>query len=141
MKAYLFLLVVCSLLLSGCNELSSNEDGQGEEQDLGTDSIDSTTISISEIKNHPNRYLNTEVDISGYYFQITNMQDTLTYSLFYITDNPDYYLYGRNAIDAILYKDNVDESILIYGGEYYWTGIIEQIGSGIRLNVTYIKPV
>ena len=85
-------------------------------------------VPISEINQHPNRYINTEVTVKARYYMPIG-------DLYLITDES-----GLNMLSAKI-MSGVDDSIIIQGGFYYWTGTITQQDSGIRLDVTDIQSV
>ena len=108
------LLVVSVGFLSGCDSLN--------------------TVSISEINDHPNSYLNKEVTIKAeYIFQKGG--PGLPGAVVLIRDESD------ESMDAMIPPIDVDTSILFIGGWYYWKGIIIPQGSGVGLDVTEITPV
>ena len=93
--------------------------------------------AISEIIQHPNRYVNTEVTIRGYYSMriLKEVVDGEFVWVYSISDES-----GFNAILGYV-AEGIDESILIQGGEYYWTGMIIQMGDIIRMEISGIQPI
>lgn len=93
----------------------------------------SSVVSISDINEHPNRYLGSVVTIRGFY-STRFLNETGVWWYFI---NEDYY--GFSSISSVL-ADSVDSSILIQGGEYYWHGVILQKNSKVYLLVDSITP-
>ena len=127
MKKQLIILVITILLvcvvLSGCLE----GDTQGE-----------SDLNIDEINTHPNRYINTTITLQAEYRgKMTGIGDWE-----YIID---YYTYNSLRVSFL---NTADTSILIKGGEYYFTGKILQTEETITgettkfiyLEVSSIQP-
>ena len=118
-KIMFIIILILTISFSGCveTEINNNQD---------------SIVSISKILQHPNRYINTNLTVQG------------LYSAKYMGVDKEWYYYIQedefvfDTISAEI-EDKVDTSILIQGGEYYWTGRIVQEGETVRMMVNEIN--
>ena len=92
-------------------------------------------ISILEINNNPNKYINKNVKVQAYY-EIGFVDET---GKQWHTLKKD--VYGFEGILKALLNESVDESILVQNGEYKFYGIIIQEGKSIYMLVNKIELV
>ena len=121
MKKQLIILIVAVLLLvvglCGCNNLSG-------------------TVSLKEIKEHPNKYLNQTISVEGYY----------SGGLIMSTTSPQSESEAMEAVTTALAIENNQNSITLYeGGKYRFTGILSEKtlfwNPYIYLNVTKVEAL
>ena len=108
----IFVLFILVVGLSGCDESSG-------------------IVSVDEVGKHSDRYMNTDVTVRGYY---TTRAMGLWGWIYTISDD------SGNSILAEI-PEEVDDSILIQGREYHWTGKIVQEKNSIKLIVSNIQLV
>ena len=89
------------------------------------------TISIYDISRNPNKYVNNNITVKGYY--VTQAEDLWGW-VYTIRDG------AGNVIFAEL-LENVNGSNLVPDAEYYWTGKIVQDKDVVKLIVSDIQPV
>jgi uncharacterized protein YdeI (BOF family) len=92
---------------------------------------DRSTASIVVISQDPNKYVNTNVTVKGYY--VTRAEDLWGW-IYTIRDGA-----GNVLVAELL--ENVDGSNLVPDTEYYWTGKVVQDKEVIKLIVSDIQPV
>jgi len=93
---------------------------------------DHSTASIVDISRNPSKYINTTVTIKGYY---AGAEEGFWGSIYTIRDS------SGNSILAEKLSDEVSDSILVQGKEYYWTGKVVQDEEAIKLIISDIQPV
>jgi hypothetical protein len=92
---------------------------------------DHSNVSIVVISRDPNKYVNTNVTVKGYY--VTRTEDLWGW-IYTIRDGA-----GNVLVAELL--ENVDGSNLVPDAEYYWTGKVVQDEEVIKLIISDIQPV
>ncbi|KXB07975.1 hypothetical protein AKJ58_01310 [candidate division MSBL1 archaeon SCGC-AAA385D11] len=87
-------------------------------------------LSPSEVREHPNQYLGEKITIEGYYLPVWGIcEKTL----------------GNDPYSEIVYVKNASNFNLIGGGEYRFTGVLEQsetyVWCGVCLNLLEVEAV
>ena len=109
--------------------LSSNEPATNILSNKDGDT-DFPILSPSEVRAHPNQYMNDTISIEG------------TYIGEYIIDSEDYDSGGYTLATAVPLK-LPDSANVYHGGEYRFTGVLKEGGMsvGYRLIVGEVKPI